>query len=90
MTLPISALPPAGGAAPAEPAAKTGLSKKDAEGFERMLLAQLSKTLVESATGDKEASGAAGVYADLLPDALTQSLMDAGGIGLAKTLQDAS
>ena len=90
MTLPIGAVAP-GAAAAAEAPARSGLSKQDAEGFERLLLAQLSKTLVESATAKEGASGAVtGVYADMLPEALTQALMDGGGIGLAKTIEGAS
>ena len=91
MTLPIQSATATGGAAPVQaPAAAKGMEKKDAEGFERLLLAQLSKTLVEGATGEGSGSGVTGVYADLLPEALTQALMDGGGIGLAKTLEDAS
>ena len=92
MTLPITGIGPGaasavGAAAPVAPV--TGLSKKEAEGFERLLLAQLSKSLVDGAIGE-EGSAKAGPYADRLPEALTQALMDNGGIGLAKTLEGRS
>jgi Rod binding domain-containing protein len=78
------------GAAPAAqasaPSAKAG---KEGEGFERVLLGQLTKVLVDSAFGGQQAtSAAAGAYRDLLPDALTEALMSGGGIGLAKQLAE--
>ncbi len=50
-------------------------------GFERVLLAQLTKTLVDSAMGE-----ARGPYAALLPETLADALADAGGIGLAAAI----
>jgi Rod binding domain-containing protein len=70
-------------------AAKAGTSDalKQGEAFERLLLGQLSKTLVDSAMPEDGASSAATTsYRDLLPDAVTEALMSAGGVGLAKTL----
>jgi Rod binding domain-containing protein len=52
-------------------------------GFERVLLGQLAQTLTENATGD---GGAPQAYRDMLPDALADGLLAAGGIGLARTL----
>jgi Rod binding domain-containing protein len=88
MTIPVHAT---GGAAPTAPAAA---SKADAkanergEGFERMLLGQLTRTLIDSALPtDGAASASTSAYKDLLPDALTEALMSGGGIGLAETLK---
>jgi Rod binding domain-containing protein len=90
-------MPPVGaiGAAAAAPAAAQQAPGTDAakagEGFERMLLGQLTKVLVDSAldTGDT-ASAAVTAYKDMLPDALTEALMSGGGIGLAAALQETS
>jgi Rod binding domain-containing protein len=69
--------------APGTDAAKAG------EGFERMLLGQLTKTLVDSALDSGDApSAAVTAYKDMLPDALTEALMSGGGIGLAAALQE--
>jgi len=70
-------------------------------GFEQLLVQQLSQSMVDS-TGDGSsddgsgdgtaaASGLAGgsPYASLLPDALSQGVMGAGGLGLARQLMDA-
>jgi hypothetical protein len=63
---------------------------KEHEGFERLLLGQLTKELVETAMPDDPAAAAAtGAYKQMLPDALTEALMSGGGIGLAKQLADA-
>jgi Rod binding domain-containing protein len=62
---------------------------KQGEGFERMLLGQLTKVLVDGALGgDQDSSAAAATYRDQLPDVLTEALMSGGGIGLAKALQE--
>jgi Rod binding domain-containing protein len=88
---------PIGGAVAAPAAAKTTSPVQDAqtvkqhEGFERLLLGQLTKDLVETAMpSDSDASAATGAYKQMLPDALTEALMSGGGIGLAKQLADAS
>jgi Rod binding domain-containing protein len=47
-----------------------------AQGFERMLVRQLVATLDKGAFGD-------GPYADLLPGALADGLVDGGGLGIA-------
>jgi Rod binding domain-containing protein len=87
MTIPVNAT---GGAAPT--ASSTASAKSDAaergEGFERMLLGQLTRTLLDSALpGEDAASASTTAYKDLLPDALTEALMSGGGIGLAETLK---
>lgn len=74
---------------------KAAAAKDDAtkagEGFERMLLGQLSKQLVDSAMpADSAASAATGAYKQMLPDALTEALMSGGGIGLAQQLAAAT
>jgi Rod binding domain-containing protein len=77
--------------ATAAPSKKAADVAKQAEGFERMLLGQLTKELVETAMPqDPEAAAATGAYKQMLPDALTEALMSGGGIGLAKQLADAS
>jgi Rod binding domain-containing protein len=74
--------------APGSPSAK---ATEEGEGFERMLLGQLTKVLVDGAFGGEQASSAAAAaYRDVLPDALTEALMSGGGIGLAKQLQEQS
>ena len=84
---------PVGSTGAATPAAATTTktyAEKQGEGFERVLLAQLTKNLVDSALPSTEdgASAAASAYKDLLPDALTEALMSGGGIGLAAALQE--
>ena len=80
------------GAATPAAAAKTKTdAQKQGEGFERLLLGQLTKTLVDSALPAAEgggASAAVSAYKDMLPDALTEALMSGGGIGLAAALQE--
>jgi hypothetical protein len=66
---------PAPRPAPAAPPSKA------AAGFERVMLAQLTKTLVDSAMGEQR-----GPYAALLPDTLADALTEAGGIGLAAAI----
>jgi hypothetical protein len=82
----------ASGAATAAATKKTDDAKgvKEQEGFERMLLGQLTKELVETAMpDDPEAAAATGAYKQMLPDALTEALMSGGGIGLAQQLAEA-
>lgn len=50
-------------------------------GFERQLVAQLAKQLGQTA-GESMSSGP---YAQLLPDALADSIVAAGGLGLARS-----
>jgi Rod binding domain-containing protein len=77
-------------AAPATTAAAAKTDDKTVEnfkGFEKLLVGQLTKQLVESAIpSDGEAAAATGAYKQMLPDALTEALMSGGGIGLAKQL----
>lgn len=62
-------------------------------GFERSLLQQLTKTMLDTAktedTSSDEESGetaATQMYKDMLPDRLADSLIANGGIGLAEDL----
>jgi len=55
--------------------------------FEQLLVQQLAETLVASTEGDDDAAGAgSSIYRDMLPDALSESVKQAGGIGLAQAL----
>ena len=86
-------LPLTGVGATAAPAAAAQPPKVDAEareageGFEKMLLGQLTRTLLDSALPSESGSASATAYKDQLPDALTEALMSGGGIGLATTLK---
>ncbi len=64
--------------------------EKAAFGFERMLLGQLTRTLLDSALPSESGSASATAYKDQLPDALTEALMSGGGIGLASQLAAAT
>jgi Rod binding domain-containing protein len=56
-------------------------------GFERELLAQLSRQLTETVKGDEESGSAATqAYKDMLPEALADSMVAAGGTGIALNL----
>jgi hypothetical protein len=55
-------------------------------GFEQMLVQQLTDSLV---TDNEDALGGDSPYASLLPQALTDGIMNAGGLGLARQLTDA-
>jgi hypothetical protein len=84
-----------GGVSAAAATTAAGASKADAktvknfEGFEKLLLGQLTKELVETAMPDDgDAAAATGAYKQMLPDALTEALMSGGGIGLAKQLAE--
>ena len=91
MTLPIGPTAPAAaaaGATAAKPAA-ADKAREAGEGFERMLLGQLTRVLIDSALPeDDTASAVTNAYKDQLPDALTEALMSGGGIGLAQTLKE--
>jgi len=69
-------------------AGKTTETSKQGEAFERMLVGQLTKTLIDSALPEDATSAATAAYKDMLPDALTEALMSGGGIGLAKSLEE--
>jgi Rod binding domain-containing protein len=89
VTPPVTAVGPAAATGAAPAAAPAAGRDEQGEGFERVLLGQLTKTLVDSALGADEATSAAvTAYKDLLPDALTEALMSGGGIGLAAALQE--
>jgi len=55
-------------------------------GFEQMLVQQLTESLAASA---REAIGGDAPYASMLPTAMADGIMDAGGLGLARQLTDA-
>lgn len=55
-------------------------------GFEQMLVQQLTQSLTDST---RDALGGDSPYASMLPDALSQSVMQSGGLGLARQLMDA-
>lgn len=59
--------------------------QRAAEGFERVLIGQLTKQL-QATTGAEEGAGAAGAYASMLPDAMADALSANGGIGLSDEL----
>lgn len=55
-------------------------------GFEQLLVQQLTESLASSA---REAMGGDSPYANLMPQAMSDGIMDAGGLGLARQLTDA-
>ncbi|MDW5597031.1 hypothetical protein VSS74_21970 [Conexibacter stalactiti] len=55
-------------------------------GFEQLLVKQLTESLSTSA---RSAMGGDSPYASLMPQAMADGLMDAGGLGLARQLTDA-
>jgi Rod binding domain-containing protein len=64
-------------------------SYEAALGFERMLLQQLTKSLADSAKpvdGDDGEDAASTTYKSMLPDTLADSMIAAGGLGLARSL----
>jgi Rod binding domain-containing protein len=86
MTVP----PVTGGlASPAVPRPQDRDLQKAAEGFERLLVGQLTKTLVDSAFPASEtASAATGAYREVIPQALADALVQGGGIGLGRVLTE--
>jgi len=67
---------PVGGmSAPQAPQGPTAAERRAAEGFERVLLTQLTKTMTEGLTKS-------GPYANVLPEALADAVAEAGGLGL--------
>jgi Rod binding domain-containing protein len=62
---------------------------KTALAFERELVGQLTQQLADTATsseGDEGSSGATKTYQQMLPGVLADSVMQAGGLGLARTI----
>lgn len=59
-------------------------------GFERTLVNELTKAMAETAKGDdsQQQDAATSLYMDMLPDQLADSVIAAGGLGLARTLYD--
>ena len=57
-------------------------------GFERMLVAQLAKSLADTSKseGGDETSVASSTYRSMLPDALADGIIAGGGLGLAKDI----
>lgn len=55
-------------------------------GFEQLLVQQLTESLASSA---RAAMGGDSPYANLMPQAMSDGIMDAGGLGLARQLTDA-
>ena len=59
-------------------------------GFERMLVQQLAKSLANTTKPldgeDEGADAATQTYQSMLPDSLANSIMSAGGLGLARSL----
>jgi Rod binding domain-containing protein len=58
-------------------------------GFERMLVQQLAKSLADTTKPlegeDEGADAATQTYQSMLPDSLADSVMSAGGLGLARS-----
>lgn len=54
-------------------------------GFEQLLVQQLTESLASSA---REAMGGDSPYASMMPTAMADGIMDAGGLGLARQLTD--
>ena len=62
-------------------------SYEAALGFERMLVAQLAKSMANTAQGDDDqADAATTTYRSMLPDAMADGITAAGGLGLARDL----
>jgi len=61
-------------------------------GFERTLINELTKAMAETAKpsddDSKQQDAATSMYMDMLPDQLADSVVAAGGLGLARTLYD--
>jgi Rod binding domain-containing protein len=55
-------------------------------GFEQLLVKQLTESLATSA---RSAMGGDSPYASLMPQAMADGLIDAGGLGLARQMTDA-
>ena len=78
------------------PAAPDAATMRAARGFEQLLVRQLAQTLVSSVTADGDGSsgtdesggdsGTQSLYTDMLPDALSPAIDNAGGLGLAQSL----
>jgi Rod binding domain-containing protein len=67
------------------------MSYTAALGFERMLVAELAKSLSHTAKDDDESADAAtSTYRDQLPGALADGIIAGGGLGLARQLVPAA
>jgi hypothetical protein len=59
--------------------------------FERQLVQQLTTTMAQTTKDESDAAGDSGdaasqTYQQMIPDALTDAVMSAGGLGLARQL----
>jgi Rod binding domain-containing protein len=54
--------------------------------FEQTLVQKLAHTLAESAKDDDSGDATTSMYAEMLPDALSQAVAAGGGLGLAPEL----
>ena len=66
-------------------------SYEAALGFEQMLVQQLTKSLADTAKpldggDDTDTDAATSTYQSMLPDSLADSIMSAGGLGLARSI----
>ena len=101
----MTALPPIDQAAlPAEIRNGSPKDKQNyqaALGFERMLLGELTKQMAETAKpagsdgsdgsdGGQSTDAASNMYMQMLPDQLADAVTQSGGIGLARSLYNAS
>jgi Rod binding domain-containing protein len=61
-----------------------------AMGFERLLVAQLTKQLAQTAqpSEDEGASAATNAYRSMLPDVLADTLTSSGGLGVARSIYE--
>lgn len=86
----FSALPPVGATQLPADIRDAAPDRRDAYtaalGFEQMLVQQLTRSLAESA---RSALGGDSPYASMLPTAMADGIMGAGGLGLARQMTDA-
>lgn len=86
----FGALPPLGAAQLPADIRDAAPARRDtyvaALGFEQLLVQQLTSQLADSA---RSAMGGDSPYASLMPQAMADGVMDAGGLGLARQLTDA-
>lgn len=84
------ALPPIDSALLPADIRQASQTRKDAYtaslGFEQMLVQQLTESVADSA---RSAMGGDSPYANMLPQAMADGIMGAGGLGLARQLTDA-
>jgi hypothetical protein len=85
----MSALPPVDSTLLPPDIQQAPQARKDAYtaalGFEQQLVQQLTTSLADST---RDALGGDSPYANLLPQAMSDGIMNAGGLGLARQLAD--